>query len=202
MTLAFTSEHSFPLRHVVNDSALTQLVSVHPLTCRMREGSDEAWDEFHQRYYLMLLRYAGSCSPNSADATEIVQQAYLRIARHIKPFKDETEFGRWLLCVVRCTALDHQRGIVRRAVLLEKLAHWQASQHSNSHHEQFSEPAVIAQEALAKFNEEDAQLLMLKYCEGWTVDELASKTATTPKAIENRLARLRLRLREMIAKIQ
>jgi hypothetical protein len=33
------------------------------------------------------------------DAAEIVQQTYLRIARHIKPFTDEGDFWRWLAVV-------------------------------------------------------------------------------------------------------
>jgi len=60
----------------------------------------------------------------------------------------------------------------------------------------------VAHEALAKLPSEDAQLLRLKYYEGWSVEELAADTGATPKGIENRLARLRQRLREIISRIQ
>jgi RNA polymerase sigma factor (sigma-70 family) len=169
----------------------------------MRDGRDEAWNVFHRRYYVALLRYAASRVACPDDAVEIVQQAYLRIARHIKPFTDETDFWRWLACVVRCAALDHQRGVVRRAMLLEKFALWREVRQSTV----VGSPGAhavdsLAHEALMKLSVEDAQLLRLKYYEGWSVDQLAANAGTTSKAIENRLARLRQRLREIILRIQ
>jgi RNA polymerase sigma-70 factor (ECF subfamily) len=169
----------------------------------MRTGSDAAWREFHQRYYLVLLRYAASRVTCPDDAGEIVQLAYLRVARHIKPFTDETDLWRWLACVVRCVAVDHQRGLLRRAILLEKFAHWREVQQSATAKLPDAQVAdSLAHEALLKLPTDDAQLLRLKYYEGWSVDQLAADTRTTPKTIENRLARLRRRLREIIVRIQ
>jgi RNA polymerase sigma factor (sigma-70 family) len=116
---------------------------------------------------------------------------------------EETDLWRWLACVVRCAAADHQRGVVRRAVLLEKFAHWLEIQQSTAIRLPSAPVAdSLAQEALMKLSSEDAQLLRLKYYEGWSVDQLAADGRTTPKTIENRLARLRQRLREIILRIQ
>src|SRR6266581_3132685 len=129
MTSTLTGQNPLSLRLVTDDNASKQSeLSLSTLTRRMSAGSDEAWSEFHRCYYLALLRYAASRAACPADAGEIVQQAYLRIARHIKPFTDEADLWRWLACVVRCVAVDNQRGVVRRAVLLEKFAHWREVQ--------------------------------------------------------------------------
>jgi RNA polymerase sigma-70 factor (ECF subfamily) len=203
MTSALTDENSIPLLLVASEDASKQSgLTLSTLTTLMRDGRDEAWAEFHWRYYLMLLRYAAARATCPDDADEIVQQAYLRIARHIKPFTDETQFCRWLACVVRCAAVDHQRGITRRVVLLEKFAHWQDLQRTSIVALPGGPADSLAHEALAKLPAEDAQLLRLKYCEGWSVDQLAADAHTTPKTIENRLARLRRRLREIILRIQ
>ncbi len=178
-------------------------VPLSALTSRMRDGCDASWREFHRRYYLALLRYTASRATLPDDADDILQQAYLRVARHLKPFREETDFWRWLLCVVRCTILDHQRGIRRRALLLEKFAHWHAAQHRAP-----TEPPGLAAansaliEALSRLPAEDAQLLRSKYCDGWSTQQLAAEANTTPKAIENRLARIRQRLRENLLRIQ
>jgi RNA polymerase sigma factor (sigma-70 family) len=60
----------------------------------------------------------------------------------------------------------------------------------------------LGSEALEQLSPEDANLLRLKYYEGWTVDEIAAQAGATPKAIENRLARLRQCLREVILRMQ
>jgi len=58
----------------------------------LSEGDEAAWRWFHDRYDVSLLRYAAYRSGDPSSASEIVQQAYLRIARHAKPFAVETNF--------------------------------------------------------------------------------------------------------------
>jgi len=173
-------------------------------THRLAEGDEAAWDWFHERYYLPLLRYAAFRSGNASSASEVVQLAYLRVARHARPFDDAAIFWGWLCCLVRCAAVDHGRNVTRRAVLLEKFAHWRAAQsgEDDSFHPFATDGTALAEEALSKLPEDDAALLRRKYYEGCSTNDLAAALGTTPKAIENRLARLRERLREIILKIR
>jgi RNA polymerase sigma-70 factor (ECF subfamily) len=173
-------------------------------TRRLADGDDQAWVWFHQRYYLALLRYAAHCSGNPSAASEVVQQAYLRIARHAKAFAQEADFWGWLCCVVRCAAVDHGRRVKRRMVLLERFAHWRTLQSGDeaAWHPSTKQASAVAEEALAKLSVDDAALLRRKYCDGWSTSELAAGIGATPKIIEHRLARLRQRLREIILRIQ
>lgn len=170
----------------------------------LAEGDEAAWRWFHESYYLPLLRYAAHRSGNASTAGEIVQNAYLRIARHAKPFAAETDFWSWLCCIVRCAALDHARHITRRGALMEKFAHWRAS-HTDDEaewHPSNNHALALADEALAELPAGDAALLRGKYCEGSTTDELAIALGMTTKAVEHRLARLRSQLREIILRIR
>jgi DNA-directed RNA polymerase specialized sigma24 family protein len=129
MTTRCTQFNRFSLGIVGNDTTpLQQETPLRVLTLRMQKGDDAAWLEFHERYYFWLLRYSASRSSSHDDAVEVTQQAYLRVARHIKAFDDEAGLRRWLACIVRCAAADHHRGARRRSVLLEKLAHWQEAE--------------------------------------------------------------------------
>ncbi len=170
----------------------------------LADGDDEAWRWFHARYYVTLLRFAAHRSGDASAASEIVQHAYLRIARHARPFAEERDFSGWLSCVVRCAAVDHTRHVARRSLLAEKFAHWRAAQSGPDAVWQAStnHTAELTEEALAKLPAEDAALLRRKYCEGSTTDELASELGTTSKGIEHRLARLRGHLREIILRIR
>jgi RNA polymerase sigma factor (sigma-70 family) len=189
------------------DSTQTDQPSSHALegwTRLLSEGDEAAWRWFHERYYVPLLRYAAHRSGDASAASEIVQHAYLRIARHAKPFAGEPDFWGWLCCIVRCAALDHTRHITRRSALMEKFAHWRAS-HSGDEaewHPSNNHTLALTDEALAKLPAEDAALLRQKYSDGSTTEELATRLGTTTKAIEHRLARLRGQLREIILRIQ
>lgn len=189
------------------ESATTEQIDGRPLadwTRLLADGDDEAWRWFHSGYYVTLLRYAAQRSGDASAASEIVQQAYLRIARHAKPFSMEKDFSNWLFCVVRCAALDHTRHRSRRSLLSEKYEHWRTSQ-ADSDQDWYSstlQRADLTREALAKLPADDSELLRRKYYEGSTTDELAQELGTTPKTIEHRLARLRGILKDIIMRLQ
>ena len=167
-------------------------------TRRLSNGDEEAWRWFHQRYYLPLLRYASQRAGNPSNASEIVQQGYLRVARHIRPFTSEGDFWNWLCCVMRCAAVDYGRMTSRRLILMEKFAHWRASQSpedAQSAAASVPPAAALIEEALGKLSGDEAALLRRKYCDGWSTQDLATELGTTPKAVESRLGRLRERLR-------
>ncbi len=193
-----------PLRFVADQPARNETgMAVSLLTRQMHDGSDEAWRAFHGQFYLGLLRLAARRLPAADDAFDVMQQVYLRLARHIKVFNDETEFRRWLACVVRCAVVDHQRGIRRRAFLLERFAHWQEVQrHRAAPLTDIPAAGSATADALAQLSADEADLLKLKYYEGWSVEQIAAQTGATPKAVENRLARARQRLREVILRMQ
>lgn len=189
------------------DDTPDEQYSNHTFECWTRllaEGDESAWRCFHERYYVPLLRYAAHRCGDASAASEIVQDTYLRIARHAKSFSSEAGFWGWLCCVVRCVAIDHNRQIKRRSLLMEKYAHWRELQ---SVDEAKWRPSnnyahALIDEALAQLPDEDTALLQRKYCEGSTTDELASALGTTSKAVEHRLARIRKQLRDIILRIQ
>lgn len=170
----------------------------------LAKGDEAAWRWFHDCYYLPLLRYAAHRCGDATAASEIVQDTYLRIARHVKPFTRESDFWGWLCCIVRCVAIDHSRHVKRRTLLMEKYAHWRASQPDDEAqwHPSKKHALAIIDEALAKLPDDDAALLRRKYCEGITTDELAKSLGTTSKAAEHRLACLRKQLREIVLRLQ
>jgi RNA polymerase sigma-70 factor, ECF subfamily len=205
-----TNDHTirfraFPL--IAMESATTEQADGRPLadwTRLLADGDDEAWRWFHAGYYVTLLRYAAQRSGDASSASEVVQQAYLRIARHAKPFSTEKDFSNWLFCIVRCAALDHARHRARRSLLSEKYAHWRAALADSDPGWHFSanHGADLTREALSRLPADDSELLRRKYCEGSTTDELAAELGTTSKAIEHRLARLRGLLKEIILRVQ
>ena len=196
-------ESWFPLLSAMDGEKVEEGAEMRRRTRGLAEGSEEDWRWFHEQYYGALLRYAAQRVRDSSAAGDVVQEAYLRVARHVRPFAEPIAFWRWLCCVIRCVAIDQARGSKRRVVLLERFAHWRESHASEvTDLSGAGRPLeALAEEAMAKLPIEDAALLRRKYYEGCSTRDLAAECGTTAKAIENRLARVRERLRQIISSI-
>ena len=80
---------------------------------RLRDGRDSlAWDEFFQRYWLLIFSYASrrGCSPHTAE--EIVQDVMLKLFERKDVFRYDPQRGRfrdWLATVVRNKVAELRR---------------------------------------------------------------------------------------------
>ena len=61
------------------------------------------------------------------------------------------------------------------------------------------ERAEMIRAAIGQLPPVEAELLMLKYGEGWSYEQIAQHLGTTAKAVQSRLHRARVRLREKLA---
>lgn len=158
---------------------------------------EEAWTEFHQRYFDWLHTTSLLRGSSHSDADDIVQQTCLRAVRHIKVFDSENELKNWLSCLMRCVVIDRARKLDRRHILIEKFTLWQQLKQDDQNHQDDLNLDHLDR-AMSELACHDAQLIKLKYIDGWSTHELAEKNSTTPKAIESKLARLRKKIRLQI----
>jgi RNA polymerase sigma-70 factor (ECF subfamily) len=164
----------------------------------MKHHDEQAWQAFHAAYFQRLLRYLTVVLRGDEDAaTECVQQTFLRVVRHIKVFEAEAEFWRWLACLARCAATDHQRSRRRYLELLEKFDHFMENRRGpETVPERLVELDHAARMHMSQWQLEDRTLFERKYVEGWSYAELARDHDLSEKAVESKLGRLRQRLRE------
>jgi RNA polymerase sigma factor (sigma-70 family) len=80
---------------------------------RLRDGRDGlAWDEFFQRYWLLIYTYASRRGCSSHTAEEIVQDVMLKLFERKDVFRYDPERGRfrdWLATVVRNKVAELRR---------------------------------------------------------------------------------------------
>jgi RNA polymerase sigma factor (sigma-70 family) len=177
----------------ISEHSLNQM-SCHDMTSGMVRCDEQAWTMFHQRYFDWLYATSLLRGSNHGEADDIVQLTFLRVVRHIKVFKNESDFKNWLNCLMRCVVIDRSRQVERRHVLVEKFTLWQELR-KEDYHSSSTIDLEHLDNALDGLPSPDAQLIRLKYVDGWSTRELAERNSTTPKAIESKLARLRTQLR-------
>ncbi|MEK7950343.1 RNA polymerase sigma factor [Luteolibacter soli] len=163
------------------------------LTRGLVRCEDAAWRDFHARFYPRLKAQVVARGIPECESAEVVQRVYLRVLRHAKVFLAHEDFDAWLSCLTRCEVIDSSRRDRRRSWLGERYQQWQ----------ELRRPAVDGEgsdleAALAQLEETDRSMLVRHYVEGWSQEDLAREQATTVKAVESKLARLRKRLRGLL----
>jgi RNA polymerase sigma-70 factor (ECF subfamily) len=60
----------------------------------------------------------------------------------------------------------------------------------------------LVRQAMARLPGRDVEILLLKYTENWSYEQLAQHTGVSESAIESRLHRARRRLRKQLAAVE
>lgn len=168
----------------------------------MARQEEAAFVEFLDGYRDRLFRYLIVVTRGDEEVTqEAMQQTMLRVVRHIRRFDDEAVFWSWLTRLARSAVTDHTRKKGRYFAFLARFFSHQFVQKEESANAT-EDPSLLdrLEELLPNLSTEDADLVERKYYLGETSRAIAEQLGTTEKAIESRLVRVRLRLRQMLLK--
>ena len=130
---------------------------------------------------------------------EVMQEIALAAVRQQSPVKDPAKVGAWLYRVAIRQVLVFRRRQGRQRKLIA------AYSSDGSRNGMTPDPLdwlvqdernVLVRNALAGLPRRDAEILLLKYTEGWSYQELAIHLGVSESAVEARLHRARQRLRE------
>lgn len=174
-------------------------VSDQALASRIAAGDADAWDRFFDRYSAWAYRFAyRHLGGNRADAEDLCSDILMTAARCIKQFDSARgTLDLWLLGVAR-----HRLARFCRKRRMELPLTNEASQSRPNPDEHIglgmTETALtrhVVNCALAGLPQRQAAVLIGKYVSGYTVEEIAHSTQSTPKAVESLLARARAAFR-------
>jgi len=178
-----------------------------------QRGDHEAFRvlfETHKdRVYSIELRYAG----NSAAAMDIAQDTFLKLLSNIGQFRGDASFQSWLYRLVVNSCLDYHRRKRRFLPLLEHglddaieqaLDRFRVPRESALHGLLREEQEERVQQVVAQLPEEQRIVVVLRYTEGLSYEDIAaalgcrrgtvaSRLNRAHKALERRLSHLRQR---------
>jgi len=79
------------------------------LVARIQEGDEGAFKELFDRYHRRAYAVAFGVVKNKQDALDIVQDAFIKVHRHIANFQGSSSFYTWLYRIVMNLSIDHVR---------------------------------------------------------------------------------------------
>lgn len=172
---------------------------------RLRHGDLDALATLVQRYQHRLYRYLLRLVRRPADADDLFQQTWLRVASQIRRFDVRRNFDAWLFTLARNLAIDHLRRI--RPESLEDLnesesAHVPLALRAST---PSSIETIIAREhsryvfaAMDNLPVLYREVLALRFEEEMKLEEIADVTGAPLSTIKSRLRRGLLSLRDTL----
>ncbi|MEN6337552.1 MAG: sigma-70 family RNA polymerase sigma factor [Phycisphaerales bacterium] len=85
---------------------------------RIRQGDEQVWADFVNRYRGRLVRFARAKLPQRADAEDVVQETFIAFLRSIAKYRGECDLETYLFALIRRKIIDSYRSAGARKVCL------------------------------------------------------------------------------------
>jgi RNA polymerase sigma-70 factor (ECF subfamily) len=137
------------------------------LVSKLQRSDEVAWQEFMERYSLELYEYLKRQLPDDEAAQDVLSEIFLFVVREIKGLEKEAD-----LHVFIFTAADQKISAFQRRAISMTMPRW------------FFEQESPFAEAMAKLTEQQRELLLLRYHQGLSLQEIAHRLGKTVRATE------------------
>lgn len=158
----------------------------------------------HDRW-LRTVVHARLGEPAAVD--DVMQEVALAAVRQQAPLADREKVAPWLYRLAVRQALLHRRKAGRRRKLVSRFAQRGAAPRAEVSADPLGwlvalERRQLLRRAMARLSRKEAEILLLKYTEDWSYQQLAARLGTTTSAVESRLHRARQRLRDELTALE
>lgn len=175
---------------------------------RVREGDREAFNELVERHARKIFRLARHITKNDDDASDVLQDAFLKAYTRLDQFQGDSKFYTWLVRIAvnealmrlrkrrgdRTVSIDQdvetEDGAMRREVADEGEDPEQAYGRE--------ETRVILERAIDSLADTYRSVFVLRDVEGLSTEETADMLDLSLSAVKSRLLRARLQLRDKL----
>lgn len=176
-----------------------------------KKDFDEAYRQlfvlYQDRVFTICLRVTG----NQEDALDAAQETMVTLARRIKDFAFRSRFSSWVYRIAVNAAIDSRRkrldapraGVQTTVGNAEGERQLQQAAAEEIHADPVQEVSrtenqVLIQDALARMNPRFAALLVLRYIEGMSYEEISEVQECSLGTVKSRLNRAHTALREFL----
>jgi RNA polymerase sigma-70 factor (ECF subfamily) len=170
------------------------------LLSAIARGEEEALAALYDRYRLILFGLIQRILHSRAEAEDVLQEVFLQVWQKAANF-DEAR-GRpftWLVTLARSRAIDRLRSLGARDRLATASAREETEEVGDAVTDAIlSERGEVVRDALGKLPEEQQQVLLLAYFDGFTQSEIAERTGTPLGTVKTRMRSGMTKLRELL----
>ncbi len=146
----------------------------------------QLFETHRDRVYSIALRFTG----DRAAAMDILQDVFVKLLSHIKDFRRDARFDTWLYRMVINACLDHQRRRRRLLAGIGDFFDFFSSPRETVLAEMLkAEAAEHVRQTVARLAPEQRAVVVLRYTEGLSYDEIAEILGCSKGTVASRLNR-------------
>ncbi len=158
-------------------------------------GQERALREFYDRFAPLLKGFVAQRVSHEKDAEEIVQDTLFAFLDRVRDFNGTASLSTYLCAIARNKVIDYYRKKKLKQVVFSQLPQGVVELFTNTRTPDTQLDQVLLRERIAQIlsglRPLHKQLLLLKYRDGLSVVEIASKLSFSFKSAESNLFRAR-----------
>lgn len=159
-------------------------------------ASREEFSDFVRQYREDAFRYAVFFSGSTNYAEEIVSESFITLWKQWPQRKSNSNLKSWLVAIIKNQTLNTMTS--ERARTNREMREGIAILDQHGRHDLANDRILILHECISTLDEEEIQLLVLCYVDGWSYEQMGSSLNMTTGAVSMKLTRLRRHLKEQI----
>jgi RNA polymerase sigma-70 factor (ECF subfamily) len=154
-----------------------------------------------ERHHAESMGWAMACCGfDRSEASDVLQESYLKVLDGRAVFRGEASFRTWFFGVIRRTAAEHRRHVLRRLASFLRVEHVDVVAEVTDPHAAIDGRAIAdrLRVALGRLPARQRQVLHLVFQEDMTVDAAAGVMGVSVGSARTHYARGKARLRELL----
>lgn len=175
-----------------------------------KKGNEEVFEEIVRRYQKKVYNTTYRMMGNHEDASDLAQEAFIRIYRNLHSFKGKSSFSTWLFTVTTNVCRDEMRkrqrrlqaqslsepvqfedGEVEREIADDSMAPEIVSLHREMHDE--------IQAVIEQLPPEQKEAIVLREFQGFSYEEIAEISGVAVGTIKSRISRARQSMKKELS---
>ncbi len=176
--------YPLPLRAVVTDENNPPAGAEHDLISRAQDFDPEAFGEIYERYYTGVYKYIYYRVGEQHLAEDLTMEVFLKIMEAIDGFTFRgVPFSAWLYRIASNLVIDHFRRQSTAPMSLEERLVAESDHPRQQIESEFTHQAL--RRALAELTEDQQQVIILKFVDGLSNQEVAQVLGKTEGAVKS-----------------
>jgi len=173
------------------------------------QGNVEAFEELIAKYEKTAYNIALRMLRNQEDASDISQEAFIKVFKSIKTFNFESSFSTWLYRIVTNTCLDFLRKKNNNVYSLDNPIHTEEGEIHRDIPDIMNAPEEVFEKQLTKelvhrsinkLDDNHKTVIILRDIEGFSYEEISQILDCSLGTVKSRINRARNNLKDIILK--
>jgi RNA polymerase sigma-70 factor, ECF subfamily len=161
-------------------------------------GRTELYAELIGRYQGMLYRFAMGMVRDPDQATDLVQDSFVKAFSSLRKCRDRDHFRAWIFRILRNRCTDYLRSPARRSVSLDSQGESLFARDAADTFLEHRECQAAVDRALLALPKDQREAFLLKHVEELSYEEMADLLEVGVSALKMRVSRAREAVREAL----